>query len=105
MSDTRRFRSSEELANAVFGSVPLSDEQRRQKEAEHKAAQVPKPPAPEPPKPKGWTPPGYRSDATANLAFREKPFAPLAWYHGDQRTQRQIDAVMRGAIHSARGQR
>jgi hypothetical protein len=57
----------------------------------------------EEPKRPGWTPPGYRTDATADLAFRQKPFALLAWYHDDQRVQRQIDAVMRGVIGNARG--
>jgi hypothetical protein len=69
--DRRQFQSSEMLANAIFGSSPLTVEQRQRIEAEHKAAQVLPPAAPEPEKRKGWTPPGFRTDATASeFAFR-----------------------------------
>ena len=67
--DTRRFKSTDELMNAVFGSVPLSDEQRRQREAEHAAAQVVTTTAPEP-KPPGYLPRGVMTTNTDALAFR-----------------------------------
>jgi hypothetical protein len=70
-SDTRRFQSSDELANFTFGSAVPTAEQRKAIEAEHARAQVLPPAAPEPPKRPGWTPPGYRTDATASeFAFR-----------------------------------
>jgi hypothetical protein len=62
--DNRRFKSSEELANAIFGSVPQSDEQRLAAEEAHRRAQVPPPVVPEV-KPKGWTPRGSVTSATA----------------------------------------
>jgi hypothetical protein len=68
-TDTRRFRSTDELMNAVFGSVPLTDEQRRLREAEHRAAQE-LPPAPQEVRPPGWLPPGYVTTNTDSLAFR-----------------------------------
>jgi hypothetical protein len=71
-SDTRRFQSSEELANSVFGSAVPTLEERRLREAEHAKAQELPPPAPEPPKRVGWLPKGYRTDATASeFAFRD----------------------------------
>jgi hypothetical protein len=68
-TDTRRFRSTDELMNAVFGSVPLTDEQRRLREAEHRAAQE-LPPPPQEVRPPGWLPPGYVTTNTDSLAFR-----------------------------------
>ena len=76
--DTRRFRSTDEMMNAVFGSVPLSDEERRAREASHRAAQVPVPLPKEEPKRPGYLPRGVMTNATANLAFREKDFKRLA---------------------------
>jgi hypothetical protein len=76
VEDTRRFKSTDEMMNAVFGSIPLSDEQRRQREADHARAQVRPPPAPEPPKRPGWTPKGYVSSATDALAFRNNMAPP-----------------------------
>ena len=67
--DRRQFRSSEELANAIFGSVPLTVEQQRQREAEHKAAQE-LPPPPREVRPPGWLPPGVMTTNTDALAFR-----------------------------------
>jgi hypothetical protein len=68
-TDTRRFQSSDELANSVFGSAVPTPEQRKLREEQHARAQVP--PAAEPEaKREGWTPHGYRTDATAELAFR-----------------------------------
>jgi hypothetical protein len=66
--DTRRFRSSEELANAVFGSAIPTPEQRRLREAEDRAAQPE--PVPDEPKREGWTLPGTVTTNTAELAFR-----------------------------------
>jgi hypothetical protein len=68
-ADTRRFRNSEELANAVFGSAVPTVEQRKLREEQHARAQVP-PSLPPEPRREGWTPPGYRTDAIAELAFR-----------------------------------
>ena len=67
--DARRFKSTDELMNAVFGSVPLSDEERKLREAAHAAAQV-LPPPPNEPKPPGWLPPGVMTTNTDALAFR-----------------------------------
>jgi hypothetical protein len=98
VEDTRRFKSTDEMMNAVFGSVPLSDEQRRQKEAEHKAAQAPKVAAPEPPKRPGYTPPGYRSNATVSeFAFRD--MRPPT----EAELQRDIRKSMRDEVARARG--
>jgi hypothetical protein len=47
-SDPRRFRSSDELANAVFGSAVPTVEQRKLREEQHARAQVPAPVEPEP---------------------------------------------------------
>ena len=69
MDDPRRFKSTDELMNAVFGSVPLSDEERRQREASHKAAQV-LPPPPQEVRPPGWLPRGVMTTNTDALAFR-----------------------------------
>ena len=70
--DRRQFRSSDDLANAIFGSVPLTVEQQRQREASHKAAQVLPPPPAEEPKPPGWIPPGTVTNNTAGMcAFRD----------------------------------
>ena len=69
VEDNRRFRSTDELMNAVFGSVPLSDEQRKLREAEHAAAQV-LPPPPQEVRPPGWLPPGVMTTNTDVLAFR-----------------------------------
>ena len=67
--DRRQFRSSDELANAVFGSSPLTVEQQRQREAEHARAQA-LPPPPQEVRPPGWLPPGYVTTNTDALAFR-----------------------------------
>jgi hypothetical protein len=100
MEDNRRFKSTDEMMNCVFGSVPLSDEQRRQKEAEHKAAQVPKPPAPEPPKPKGWMPKGVVTTNTDSLAFRNNMAPPT-----EAELQRGIAKTMMGVVGDARRRR
>jgi hypothetical protein len=68
-SDPRRFRSTDELMNAVFGSVPLSDSERKLREAEHAAAQV-LPPPPQEVRPPGWLPRGMVTTNTDALAFR-----------------------------------
>ena len=69
MTDRRQFRSSDELANAIFGSVPLTAEQQRQREAEHARAQA-LPPPPQEVRPPGWLPPGTVTTNTDALAFR-----------------------------------
>ena len=69
VDDPRRFRSTDELMNAVFGSIPLSDEERRLREAAHAKAQE-LPPPPHEPKPPGWMPPGVMTTNTDSLAFR-----------------------------------
>jgi hypothetical protein len=70
VEDPRRIRSSEELANAVFGSALPTAEQQRQREEQHKAAQVP-PPATEEVRRPGWLPPGYcTSNTEGEFAFR-----------------------------------
>jgi hypothetical protein len=84
--------------NAVFGSVPLTDEQRRLREAEHARAQVlPPPPAPEPKRP-GYTPPGYRSDATASeFAFRDmRPPTEAEQERINRNTMRAVVSHSRG---------
>ena len=67
--DRRQFRSSDDLANAIFGSVPLTVEQQRQREASHRAAQE-LPPPPQEVRPPGWMPPGVMTTNTDALAFR-----------------------------------
>ena len=66
--DTETFQATHELMNAVFGSVPLSDEERKLREAAHAAAQVLPPPPNEPKPPRGLL--GRRPPNTDALAFR-----------------------------------
>jgi hypothetical protein len=69
-SDTRRYLSSDELANAVFGSSVPSVEQRKLREEQHAAAQA-LPPPPQEVRREGWLPPGTVTSNTAGeFAFR-----------------------------------
>jgi hypothetical protein len=69
VEDNRRFRSSAELANAMFGSAFPTEAERKLREEQHKAAQVPKVEEPEV-RPEGWLPPGVMTTNTDALAFR-----------------------------------
>lgn len=98
--DPRRFQSSTELANAIFGSAVPTVEQRKRIEEQHAQAQVLPPPPKEEPKRAGWTPPGYRTDATAaEFAFRD--MRPPS----EAELQRGIAKAMRGVVGDARKQR
>jgi hypothetical protein len=97
--DTRRFKSSEELANAVFGSALPTAEQQRQREAEHKVAQAP-PPATDEPKREGWMPPGTVTTNTDALAFRNGFKMPE-----DKDLQAGIAKTMAEVVAAVRGRR
>ena len=98
VEDTRRYLSTEELANAVLGSAVPTVEQRRQREAAHAAAQVlPPPPAPEP-KPVGWTPRGYVTNNTVSeFAFRDtRPPTEAELERINRKSMAQVVAHARG---------
>jgi hypothetical protein len=98
--DTRRFRSSEELANAVFGSVPQSDEQRRMSEEAHRAAQVPPPVVPEV-KPKGW----HGPRGTVTSATAERGLLGVGTPVSEREMERMKRSTMAAIVHDARGRR
>jgi hypothetical protein len=97
--DTRRFKSSEEMANAIFGSVPQSDEARLAAEAAHRAAQVPPPVVPEV-KPKGWQPRGSVTSATA-----ERGLLGVGTPVTEREMERMKRKAMMDSVHDARGRR
>jgi hypothetical protein len=99
MTDTRRFQSSDELANSVFGSAVPTPEQRKLREAEHAAAQVVPPIVPEVRRP-GWTPPGTVTNNTAGeFAFRD--MRPPT----EADLERMNRNTMRDVVGDARGRR
>jgi hypothetical protein len=97
MADTRRFQSSEEMANSVFGSAVPSVSERQRLEAEHARAQELPPPPPEPPKRPGWTPPGVVTSNTAGeFAFRDvRPPTEADLERMNRNTMREIVASIR----------
>jgi hypothetical protein len=97
--DRRQFRSSDDLANAIFGSVPLTAEQQRQREAAHVKAQELPPPPKEEPKPPGWLPPGTITNNTVSFAFRDT--RPPT----EREIARDIAKTMAGVVGDARGRR
>jgi hypothetical protein len=97
--DTRRFKSSEELANAIFGSVPQTDEARLAAEEAHRAAQLPPPVVPEV-RPPGWTPRGTVTGATAERGLLGVGVSP-----SEAQMERMKRATMGDIVHDARGRK
>jgi hypothetical protein len=97
--DTRRFKSSEELANAIFGSVPQTDAERRAAEEAHRRAQVP-PPVEPTAHPPGWQPRGSVTSATAERGLLGVGVSP-----SEAQMDRMKRATMGDIVHDARGRK
>jgi hypothetical protein len=97
--DTRRFKSTEELANAIFGSVPQTDAERRASEAAHRAAQLPPPVVPTA-HPPGWQPRGTVTSATA-----ERGLLGVGVPVSEKQMEQMKRKAMMDTVHDARGRR